>query len=433
MTVLRKVRRAAVEAADDDAREVTVIVNTEDPGRDDIVLMTGGIDLTAYRENPVVLAQHEQAWPIARAVEIAPDAQNRLIARVKFPPAGVSARADEMLGLVRAGVVNAVSSGFGIIDAEPLDPKHPGAAVRITRSELQEFSFVSVPALPSALVTQREVGAGDDAIKEIRRMARTKRAAEDWRCGAARDLPIDDSGEWDGQAAEDSIFAWAGGDDFDPDKAKRGFLLYDAGNAKEKGGYKLPFARVSGGDLKAVTEGLRAAASRLPQTDAPQAELDIAKSVLESYEEKAGVGDEDRAAGARVRRTMVKRGLYEVGELAYVMQQLGWVKDCAAFEASVENDASAVPAMLGEALKKLGEALIAMTAEEVAEMLAGVEDDAEDVPPDERALSPRVRAFRRGLRAGAMKRREAAPFTLHSARAHRRMAALYERELTRSA
>ncbi len=177
MTIIRKVSPGAVAAAatpsaatGEDPREVTVIVSDEQIGRDDLVLVTAGIELENYRQNPVVLAQHEQDWPVARAVEIGPDAQNRLVARVKFPPAGVSARADEMLGLVRAGVINAVSSGFDVLQAEPLDPKRPDGGIRITRSELQEFSFVSVPALPSALVTARGADAGK-AIEEIRQMA----------------------------------------------------------------------------------------------------------------------------------------------------------------------------------------------------------------------------------------------------------------------
>lgn len=50
------------------------------------------------------------------------------------------------------------------------------------------------------------------------------RQAEDWVVEADRDLPIDNSQTWDGDAAKAGIFSWAGWDDDpDPSKAKRGF------------------------------------------------------------------------------------------------------------------------------------------------------------------------------------------------------------------
>lgn len=112
----------------------------------------------------------------------------------------------------------------------------------------------------------------------------THRASEDWKCGASRDLPIDEDAGWDGPAAEASIFEHAGGDDFDPAVARTGFLAYDASAPKLRGSYKLPFATVSDGKLTAMASGIRAAASRLPQTDIPDATKGEAKAVLDHYE-----------------------------------------------------------------------------------------------------------------------------------------------------
>jgi len=93
---------------------------------------------------------------------------------------------------------------------------------------------------------------------------------------------------WDGPAAAASIFAWAGfdGDNADPERARRGFLIYDSERPALKGSYKLPFALVRDGELMASPAGLRAAASRLPQTDAMQAVLDRARAVLDAYQSK---------------------------------------------------------------------------------------------------------------------------------------------------
>jgi hypothetical protein len=116
----------------------------------------------------------------------------------------------------------------------------------------------------------------------------TKKSAQDWKVGADRDLPLVERGTWDGAAAKAQIFAWAGfdGDNPDPAKARRGFLIYDASDPTLKGSYKLPIAIVEGGRLVVPTSALGPAASRLPQTGAPQAVLDRARGVLDSYYSK---------------------------------------------------------------------------------------------------------------------------------------------------
>lgn len=113
--------------------------------------------------------------------------------------------------------------------------------------------------------------------------------APKWECGASRDLAIDDTSSWNGPAAAESMLndAGIGGTSPNVAKAKRGFLAVDSANPNLKGSYKLPFAILSGGTLKASTAGIRAAASRLPQTDIPQSVKDTARGVLDSYESKA--------------------------------------------------------------------------------------------------------------------------------------------------
>jgi HK97 family phage prohead protease len=150
-------------------RRVVVTCNTETKGRDNLIVMSRGIDLTAYRTNPIVMFQHNPDWPIARAVEISVKG-NDLVATVQFPEAGASPRADEVYSLIRAGVINAVSTGFETHDEELINPANSRAGVRITARELQEFSFVSIPALPDALVTERSNRAhrGRNAGKILR-------------------------------------------------------------------------------------------------------------------------------------------------------------------------------------------------------------------------------------------------------------------------
>ena len=108
-----------------------------------------------------------------------------------------------------------------------------------------------------------------------------------WTAGGAKDLPVIERTAWDAGQAKQRVFTWAGWpDNPKPGLARQAFLIYDTGNAGNRGAYKLPFADVSGGKLVAVLGGLRAAASRLPQTDAPPAVQDKARRVLDSYFER---------------------------------------------------------------------------------------------------------------------------------------------------
>lgn len=398
--MLRKVVPVQVNALGDD--EVEVIISTAALARDGHVLVPQGARLDNYRANPIVLWQHDPEHPVGNAEEvtIAPD---KISARIRFAPLGIAKKADEVRGLVKSSVVRALSIGFDAIDGEPLNVSKPRGGQRITDWELFEISFVSVPADTGAVVTARAHGDSDMA---------------DWKVGASRELAIEDSDSWDGGEAASSIFEWAGGDDFDPKKARSGFLVYDADAPKKRGSYKLPIARAKDGKLVVPKGAIRAAASRLPQTDIPDDVKERAQKVVDHYKAEAKIGDTGENEGRGLKQILKrarplsgvnvqKRGLYDVANLAYYLEQLGWIKNCADFEQALEGDDSKVPGMLGEALVQLGEALIEMTSEEVNELLDG--HDLEIAPDDEVVLdvekrahiaagkTPRIRAWRRSI------------------------------------
>ena len=70
-----------------------------------------------------------------------------------------------------------------------------------------------------------------------------------------------------------------------------------------------------------------------------------------------------------------KKGLYSVSFLASILSDLGYLQDSVAWESEYEGDNSPIPQALLDAMKQLGQVLIDMTAEEVAELLAGRDDD----------------------------------------------------------
>lgn len=115
-----------------------------------------------------------------------------------------------------------------------------------------------------------------------------------WKCGAARNLPIVERGSWDGAAAKARIFAWAGWpDNPSSSKARRCFLAYDAAEPDLKGSYKLPFADIVEGSPKAISSGLAAAATRLDGTHIPDGVKASARAVLAHYRRRRGNSDQE--------------------------------------------------------------------------------------------------------------------------------------------
>lgn len=362
MDILRKFVRVENDAQLGE-RQIRIIASDATVDRANDVMVPEGCDLSDYKLNPIILAQHDPAHPIAKAmVEIV---NGRVEALIEFPPRGVSAKADEYCGLAKAGIINAASVGFEGVEADPIK----GGGLRYNKWKLLEISLVSVPCNPSALVIARAAPA------------RTKADAE-WKVGASRNLTIDEDESWDGPEAEASIFAHCNFDGDKPDTnfARKGFLVYDASAPELKGSYKLPFAKVKDGRLVALKSGIRAAASRLPQTDIPDAAATKARAVIDHYESKFSDGDGKGASSMKVKSAKIAKltaaittkGMYGVAQLASMLQDLGWVVNSSAWEAEMEGDGSKVPAMLADGLRVLADAFVAMSVEEVGELLAAV-------------------------------------------------------------
>lgn len=110
----------------------------------------------------------------------------------------------------------------------------------------------------------------------------------------AHDLPLA-SGDpaWDAGAARARIWKWATDSDgnFDITKAAQAFLVRDGDT---KGDLKDPIADVIDGHLEVIPAALRAASSRLPQTD--DAGTGGAAAALAHYKKLAHIGEFERAA-----------------------------------------------------------------------------------------------------------------------------------------
>jgi HK97 family phage prohead protease len=156
MSLTRSAFAATVTKVGD--RQVKAVVSTSQKARDGHVLVPAGAKLDNFKKNPIVLWQHDPDEPIGRASVGVTNGQ--LVASIEFAPAGVSSTADKICGLVKSGVVSALSIGFDPIDGAPLDPGRPRSGMRLTSWDLLEISFCSVPVDTGAMVTERARRSG---------------------------------------------------------------------------------------------------------------------------------------------------------------------------------------------------------------------------------------------------------------------------------
>jgi hypothetical protein len=108
-----------------------------------------------------------------------------------------------------------------------------------------------------------------------------------------QDLPLADADrEWDGDAAEKRVRAWAGAEDGPNEKYRNAHLWYDKDKKDNFTAYKMLIADVVDGKLVAVPRGISAAAGVLQGArggvDIPEKDAQRARSHLAKYYAKRG-------------------------------------------------------------------------------------------------------------------------------------------------
>lgn len=136
-----------------DSRQLTFIASDETVDRYGDIVRADGWQLDNFRKNPVILWGHDHyALPIGKALDI--DVKDKaLTSLVEFAPVEVNPFAEQAYQAYRGGFLSAVSVGFMALEWEWVDAKDPeNLGIVFVKSELLEFSAVTVPANPSALV-----------------------------------------------------------------------------------------------------------------------------------------------------------------------------------------------------------------------------------------------------------------------------------------
>lgn len=112
---------------------------------------------------------------------------------------------------------------------------------------------------------------------------------------------------------------------------------------------------------------VRNALARLDQTDIPAAAKKTALGRIKARAKKFDVEvSEDKAEKAA--RIEFRKSLYDVGDLASLIQRLDYMVSCASAERQYEGDESEMPEKLAAARDELGKLLLEMAQEELEEM-----------------------------------------------------------------
>ena len=148
---------------DDDDRTITSVITTDKVDRDAEVVVTQGLSFDDFNKNPVVLFMHNQMQLVGKALWVKAS-KGEVRAKTQFAQTPL---AEEVFQLIKQGILKGVSIGMDYATMQRRDlteqdvkgrPDWAGARAVIEKATVLEFSFVSIPANPDALVQAEKSG-----------------------------------------------------------------------------------------------------------------------------------------------------------------------------------------------------------------------------------------------------------------------------------
>lgn len=149
--------------------------------RHDEVVIPSGVDLKAYKKDPVVLSQHDSyRFPIGKSLETYYDEkEDDIVGKILFldDETDRTGMAESTFRMVKNGVLKSGSIGFrakseDVRLASPEEKKKYKLGkygIIFDKSELREFSIVTIPANPNATqITARKGMYTDKAISTLK-------------------------------------------------------------------------------------------------------------------------------------------------------------------------------------------------------------------------------------------------------------------------
>ena len=161
-------------AENDNSRVITFTLSASSEDRVGDTLDVGGWRLENYKLNPVVLWGHEQRdLPVGKMVEIGVKG-NKLVGSIQFATAEEYDFADTVFKLLKGGYLNAGSVGFRPTKWTFNDK----GGIDFTEQELLEFSIVTVPCHPLALVNAKAAGVNLSPLVKVLEASPSERFTE---------------------------------------------------------------------------------------------------------------------------------------------------------------------------------------------------------------------------------------------------------------
>ncbi len=234
---------------------------------------------------------YDHAQPLGVPLELSEDGKGlKVRARISKTALG-----HDVKTLVEDGAIGDFSFGYDLVEDKCEPNKHGGLDLR--EIKLYEFSLVGVGANEEAVLTGvKSVDRGQAAIRaELQALKNTipkkkdKPMADEKAASGSTDLPLADEGmSWDSSAAEKTVASWAEGEDGEIDWSKYGQAFFWRAESPEgKQDFKLPFAQVMEGALKAVPAGVKAGAAAVQGSrggvDIPEADIPGVKAKIKNY------------------------------------------------------------------------------------------------------------------------------------------------------
>jgi HK97 family phage prohead protease len=139
---------------DDDNTGMEFVLSDATPDRYGDVILAEGWDLDDFKKNPIALFNHNSDFPIGRWENLRV-VDGALRGHLQVAPKGTSDRIDEIIKLMDAKILRAVSVGFIPIESQPISKN--GYGDLYTKQALVETSLVSVPANPNALAVAKSL------------------------------------------------------------------------------------------------------------------------------------------------------------------------------------------------------------------------------------------------------------------------------------
>lgn len=220
-----------------------------------------------------ILWQHDPAQPIGTGT--LEDQSNGVMLTARLPKDDEFVK-NRVMPQLKAGSVDSFSIGM-FFDRTSLEFKNDTTI--INDASIFEVSPVTFPANPMAEITS------------VKSLYFTEKAS-----APAKGLPLAEMDTtWNSDEADKRVREFTGSTDQPSANYKKAFLYYDASNEDNFTAYKLPFADVIDGELKAVPAGLAAALGAVNGArggvSIPSSDLPGVKATITAYYKKMGKDD----------------------------------------------------------------------------------------------------------------------------------------------